>query len=255
MTAFIANLIGNSYLATAIMSLIPLIELKGGIVFARGAGLGTFEAFGLAYAGSTLVFIPIFFLLIPILNGLKKLKWFNKLACKAESYVQSKADGAIEKRKAKNKSSKMSETLLKQIAVFIFVAIPLPMTGVWMGTAIAVFLGLKFKDAILPIVLGNLVAGLLITGLAELCIALSPDFATASKVLDIVLYVLFGIAIIGLIILIVKLVLQKPKTVKTETAEGEISDDTNAENVSLDATAIDDTTDNANENINSQKEE
>ena len=47
--------------------------------------------------------------------------------------------------------------------LFIFVAVPFPVTGVWTGTAIAVFLGMKFKDSFLPIVLGNLVAGSIIT--------------------------------------------------------------------------------------------
>ena len=65
MVNFIQNLIGNDVLATAIMSLVPLIELKGGIVFARGAGLDFFTSFLLAYVGSTLVFFPIYFLLKP----------------------------------------------------------------------------------------------------------------------------------------------------------------------------------------------
>lgn len=236
--AAISAAIGNNYIATAILSCIPLIELKGGIVFARGAGLGFFESFGLAYAGSTIVFIPIFFLLVPLLNLLKKLKWFNKLACNAESYVQNKANGIIEKRRAKNQSSKMSDTLLKQIAVFIFVAIPLPLTGVWMGTAMAVFLGMKFKDSILPIVLGNLCAGLIISGLAALCIALSPTFAVAEMVLNIVLYVLFGIAILGLIFTIVKVVTQKPKTAQVDAESAQendieqVTEEVNADDIS-----------------------
>ena len=42
MTDFILNLVGNNYVATIVMSFMPMIELKGGIVFARGAGLGFF---------------------------------------------------------------------------------------------------------------------------------------------------------------------------------------------------------------------
>ena len=49
------------------------------------------------------------------------------------------------------------------LGVFVFIAIPLPMTGVWTGTAIAVFLGLKFRQVILPVLGGNLVAGLIIS--------------------------------------------------------------------------------------------
>lgn len=203
MTEFISNLIGNDILATAIMSLIPLIELKGGIIFARGAGLGFFESLGLAYIGSTIVFIPIFFLLRPVLALLKKIKFIKILADKIENYIQKKANGAVEKQSGKKKS----ENFIKQLAVFIFVAIPLPMTGVWMGTAIAVFLNMKFKDSILPVVLGNLSAGLIISGLAELCILIFNNI----KVLDYILYGLFALALILLVITIIKVVRQKPE--------------------------------------------
>ena len=199
------------------MSCVPLIELKGGIVFARGVGLNFLQALGLSFLGSSIVVIPIFFLLVPILNLLKKIKFVNKLALKAESYVKEKAESALMEQR--NKGKTISERLLKQLAVFIFVAIPLPMTGVWTGTAIAVFLNLKFKDAILPIIGGNLVAGLLISLLAEVCMAI-----WTIKALDIILYALFAIAIILLIVLIVKVAKQKPKTEQTkgeDKAEGE----------------------------------
>ncbi len=213
MTEFISNLIGNNMIATVVMSLIPLIELKGGIIFARGAGLGFLESFGLAYIGSTIVFIPIFFLLKPILNLLKKIKFIKKLADKIEGYIQEKANGAVEKQSGK----KRSESFIKQLAVFIFVAIPLPMTGVWMGTAIAVFLNMKFKDSILPVVLGNLSAGLIISGLAELCVLIFENIA----VLDYILYGLFALALILLVVTIIKVAKQKPNEVSEEKAKTE----------------------------------
>ncbi len=206
MVEFIQNLIGNDLWATVIMSFIPLIELKGGIVFARGVGFNFFEAFFLAYIGSTIVFIPIFFLLKPILSMLKKIKWFNRLALKVEDYFKSKADETIEKRKKKGLNKSVSDTFIKRMGVFIFVAIPLPMTGVWTGTAIAAFFDLKFKDAVLPIVLGNLVAGLIISALAALCL----HFWTI-KVLDYVLYVLFALAVILLAVVIIKILKRKPQ--------------------------------------------
>ena len=205
MVEFIQNLINNDLISVIVVSLIPMIELKGGIVFARRVGFDFLQAYGLAYLGSTIVFIPIFFLLVPLLNLFKKIKLVNKVATKAELYVQTKANEALESQAKKNKKA-MSETFIKQLAVFIFVAIPLPMTGIWMGTAIAVFINLKFKDAVLPIVLGNLVAGLLISGLAELCLVLFSNI----KVLDYILYALCGLAVILLVVMIVKIVRQKP---------------------------------------------
>lgn len=211
MTEFIQNLIGNDFWATIIMSFFPLVELKGGIIFARSAGFNFFEALSLAYIGSTLVFIPIFFLLKPILNLMKKIKWFNKLALKVEGYFDEKAKDALAKQMQKNgdnEDNNKSINALKQIGVFIFVAIPLPMTGIWTGTAIAVFLGLKFKDTILPVILGNLVAGLIISGLAQLCLIIW-EIETAKKVLDYILYGLFALAIILLAIVIAKIASKK----------------------------------------------
>lgn len=206
MVEFICDIIKNEYLATLIMSFVPLIELKGGIVFARGAGINFFEALGLCYIGSTLVFFPIFFLLIPILNLLKKIKWFKSFAEKVEGYFDSKAREMLEKQQ-ENKKSGMTETLLKQIGVFVFIAIPLPMTGIWTGTAIAVFLGLKFREAILPAVLGNAVAGILISVLAEVCVRYF-----SLKSLDYILYALFALAIILLVFTIIKVATSKPKS-------------------------------------------
>ena len=139
MVQFIQNLIGNDVVSTIIISFVPLIELKGGIIFALGAGLGFFKSLGLAYIGSTLAFIPVFFLLIPILNLLKRIKSFKYFAEKIENYFSKKAEAAVNKKGNISQNGEKAATFLKQISVFIFVAIPLPMTGVYTGTAIAVF--------------------------------------------------------------------------------------------------------------------
>ena len=203
MTEFIQNLIGNDYIATMIMSFIPLIELKGGIVFAQSTGMNFFLAFALAYVGSTIAFIPVYWLLRPILTLLKKFKWFYTFALKVESYFKRKADETMKQQTEKHGKSNINEKFIKQLGVLIFVAIPLPMTGVWTGTAIAVFLGLSFKDTILPVVIGNFIAGVIISLLSLLCSGIGVN-------LDYVLYALLGLAFILLIVTIIKIVKQKP---------------------------------------------
>ena len=79
------------------------------------------------------------------------------------------------------------------------------MTGVWTGTAVAVFLGMKFKDAVLPVMIGNLVAGAIISVLAEIIVAVWGDL----KILDYVLYGLFALAAIMLAIVIIKILRKK----------------------------------------------
>ncbi len=203
MTEFFSNLIGNDYVATVIMSLVPLIELKGGIVFAQSAGIHWALSFILAYIGSTIVFIPIYFLLKPILTLLKRIKCINGFACKIEGYFEKKANETLVQRQRNNKSTKNIE-FIKTLGVFIFVAIPLPMTGVWTGTAIAVFFGLNFKNTLASILIGNFIAGALILILSVVCALIGVS-------LDLVLYVLFALALVLFIIFIIKISCIKTK--------------------------------------------
>ena len=199
---FFSRVFGRE-LATVLGSMIPLIELKGSILFGRGAGMGFWETLGLSYLGSTAVFFLLFFLLIPVLNLLKKWKFFNRLATGVEGYITERANKEIQKHK------NASSVKIKMWTVFIFVAIPLPMTGVWMGSAIAVFLGMRFREAVLPVVLGNLCAGLIISLLAELFL----------PYVNYILYALFGIALVLLIVFIVKIVKKSKKKEVTDAAE------------------------------------
>ena len=54
------------------------------------------------------------------------------------------------------------------IGLALFVAIPLPITGAWTGSLIAVLFGLKFKHAFLSIFIGILIAGVIVTSLSLL---------------------------------------------------------------------------------------
>ena len=87
------------------------------------------------------------------------------------------------------------------MGVLIFVAVPLPMTGVWTGTAVAVFLGLEFKKTLPAVIIGNSIAGLIISILAELFL----------PYVDIILNGLLILAVILLVIVIVKIALSKPQ--------------------------------------------
>jgi uncharacterized membrane protein len=194
--------INNPELTTLLVSAFPLVELKGAIPIGTGLfNLGLFETAGIAYLGSTIISILVFFLLIPIFNLLKKIGFIRKIIEKIESIFHKKAQEIASKT---NGSAEKEAKKIMMISLFIFVAVPFPVTGVWTGTAIAVFLGLRFRDVILPAILGNLVAGLIISALAEICIAV-----WSIAVLDYILYALFALAIILLVIVIIKIAKQK----------------------------------------------
>ena len=214
---FFLKITDNAKIITLFLSMFPLIELKGAIPVGVGLGLNTVTSALIAYAGSSLIVIPLFFLLIPIFNLLKKIKFIKKLVEKIEGVFERKAEELAKKAngEAENKRKKMLIW-----GLFVFVAIPLPMTGVWTGTAIAVFLNVKFKDGFLPLVFGNLVAGTIITLLTLLF----------KQYVDTIIEVVFVLAIVLLIVTILKIVLSKPKTVGDDKGDALSGDDKDGEN-------------------------
>ena len=214
---FFLKITDNAKIITLFLSMFPLIELKGAIPVGVGLGLNTVTSALLAYAGSSLIVIPLFFLLIPIFNLLKKIKFIKKFVEKIESVFERKAEELAKKANGEAEDKRRKMLIW---GLFVFVAIPLPMTGVWTGTAIAVFLNVKFKDGFLPIVLGNLVAGTIIT----LLTLLFKQYA------DIIIDVVFVLAIVLLIVTILKIVLSKPKTVGDNKGDAHSGDDKDGEN-------------------------
>ena len=206
---FLQSITDKSWLVVALSSMIPLIELKGAIPVGVSLGLDIWQSAGIAYLGSTLVVIPIFFLLIPIFNLLKKIPFIKVFVQKLEAMFKGRARKKAEK--SKGNAEDVARRIL-MIGLLVFVAIPLPVTGVWTGTAIAVFLGMKFRDSILPLAVGNLIAGTLIT---LLILLIGKD--NANLVLNIVLI----LALIMLVVTIVKIALSKPE----EAVDGKDDDD------------------------------
>lgn len=196
---FLVELLGSPYLAVILVSMVPLIELKGAIPvgMTEAFGLSLLETAAMAYLGSTVICVIIFFLLKPIFALLKKIKIFNLIVRKMEGLFIHKAEKIVAKS---NGNVEKEAKKIMMIALFIFVAVPFPVTGVWTGTAVAVFLGLKFREAILPLVLGNLVAGSIIT----LLTFLFADYV------DIIIYALFALAIVMLIYTVYKIAKSKP---------------------------------------------
>ncbi|MBQ7408366.1 MAG: small multi-drug export protein, partial [Clostridia bacterium] len=190
-----------------LLSAFPLIELKGAIPIGLKAGMNLLKVAALAYAGSTLISVPLFFLLKPIFNLLKKIKPLERLILKIEQVFYNKAEklasNSLKKSKteASEDQTKSKARFIIVVGVLAFVAVPFPVTGVWTGTAIAVFLGLKFKEAFPAVAIGNLIAGTIITLLTYFF----------SAYVDLIIYALVGVAILMLIIFIIKVAVAKPQ--------------------------------------------
>lgn len=149
----------NPWIATFIVALLPIFELRGAIPFGMStqiwAGLALTPTLSfLTSLLATSIIVPVIALIFtPLINHLKNSKLFKKLAISFETKI---------KNKTNNISQKGQSKLSKIISVFLFVAIPLPLTGVYTGTCVAVMLGLNFYEILLSVCGGNLIAGLIV---------------------------------------------------------------------------------------------
>lgn len=128
-------------------AMLPVIEVRGAIPVGIALGMSPFHATLLAFLGSIIPVPFILWTIRPIFAYLRKTKKFKKLITKLT-----------------NNSMRKSSDIKKYgyLGLFIFVAIPLPGTGVWSGSLIAALLNMRIKFAFPTIVLGNLVASIAI---------------------------------------------------------------------------------------------
>ena len=102
-------------------------------------------------------------LLIPIFNVLKKTKFFARIVSSFEEKFQ-KESSKISSEANENKNKELK----KWLGIMTFVAIPLPLTGVWTGSAIAVFLKMGFWKSISATSVGAVIAACIMTAVSKL---------------------------------------------------------------------------------------
>ena len=134
-----------------LISLMPILELRGGLIAAALLGLNIVPAFIICIIGNLLPIPFILWFITPIFNKLKKTKHLSKFVNKIEKKALSKKD-KIEKAEF--------------WGLFFFVGIPLPGTGGWTGSLIASLINMDKKKAMLAITCGVLLAGLIVGSLS-----------------------------------------------------------------------------------------
>lgn len=166
---FFRSLTGNDYLTLYIISIIPIIELRGAILFMPLMFDTVEEMFAgmcCCIAGSTTVILPLLLITRPLIRRLKRTKAFSKIAKNMESNLALRAESAYstdEDKKQTKLGKSISVDTKKSLGLFTFVAIPLPMTGAWTGSCIGSFLDFPIWKAALSVFGGNIVAGLILT--------------------------------------------------------------------------------------------
>ncbi len=144
----------TQYIIVFLISMVPLIELRGSMIYAAGVGLPLLPAYVTAIIGNMLPVPFIFFfarkVLIwgadkPVIGGF--FTFCLEKGRKGGEKLQAKAGRGL------------------FVALLLFVGIPLPGTGAWTGTLAASLLDMDFKSSVIAVMCGVLLAGI-IMGLA-----------------------------------------------------------------------------------------
>lgn len=140
----------KKYLIVFLISMVPLIELRGAIPYAVGFDLPTIPSYIVAVIGNMVPVPFIFFFARKFLDWGKDKKiiggfcqWCLNKGAKGVEKLQSKAGRGL------------------YIALLLFVGIPLPGTGAWTGTLAASFLGMDFKKSMVAVLSGVVLAGVI----------------------------------------------------------------------------------------------
>ena len=143
--------LSGEFCFTVLVSMIPVVELRGGIPFGVTVGLPVWLAYLAAVIGNML---PVPFIVVYIR---RIFQWMRRRLPRLNHLVTT-----LEK-KAHLKGRKV--TKYKYLGLAIFVAIPLPGTGAWTGALVAALLDIRMRHAVPAIFLGVLIAGGIVTAL------------------------------------------------------------------------------------------
>lgn len=148
-TQWLNGSLSGEFCFTVLVSMLPVVELRGGIPFGVARGLPVWAAYLAAIIGN---FLPAPFIIVYIR---RIFQWMRRRIPRLNRMVD-----ALE-RKAHLKGQKV--TKYKYLGLMLFVAVPLPGTGAWTGSLAAAFLDMPLRKAIPSIIAGVLIAGMAIT--------------------------------------------------------------------------------------------
>ena len=151
LAAQLQEVINSSGLVTFLVSMVPVIELRGAIPIGVGMGLSPLAALGISIVGN-LVPVPFIILFIR-----KIFQWMRRHIPRLDGLV-----GRMERKADKHRDLVLRWEFW---GLLILVAIPLPGTGAWTGALVAALMDLRMKKAFPAISVGVVIAGIIVTGI------------------------------------------------------------------------------------------
>ena len=141
----------KKYLLVFLVSMVPLIELRGGVPIAVGMGLDYYKALVVCVIGNMLPVPVIYFFARKVLLWGCDKKYIGKFF----SYCIEKGEHGGQKLVSKAGRGGLF------VALMLFVGIPLPGTGAWTGPLAASFLNMGFKSTVASVSMGVVMAGII----------------------------------------------------------------------------------------------
>jgi uncharacterized membrane protein len=151
---FLVTLFGTTIpkeLTVFVISLMPILELRGGLIAARLLEMNVWSAFFFCFIGNMLPMPFILLFIRKIFDLMRKWKYTVKIVAKMEAKAE-KHRGTIEK--------------YGFWGLLILVAVPLPGTGGWTGALVAALMDIRMRRALPAITLGVLIAGFIVGGIS-----------------------------------------------------------------------------------------
>ena len=147
---FITNMGAGEVLATLIVSVLPIIELRGAIPVGVGLGLPVWQAALISMVGNML---PVPFIIAFVRTV---MDWLRKRSDRARRFV-----AWLESKGTGKKADRVRQAQFWGLV--LFVGIPLPGTGAWTGALLAALLNVRMRRSLPAILLGVLIAGLIVS--------------------------------------------------------------------------------------------
>ena len=146
---FLWKTLWGKIVMTFLISMVPIVELRGALPIATGAGLDWRIAIPVAVVGNMLN-VPFIIIFIKKIFALMR-----KISNKLDKFVTKMENKAFSKRDVIDKYGPWG--------LYLFVAIPLPGTGAWTGSLIAAMLDIPLKKAFPAVALGVISAGIIVS--------------------------------------------------------------------------------------------
>lgn len=221
-------------LVTVLVAILPIVEARGAVPFAINMGIKPVLAGLYSFLGSSVMAPILIAAFLPLVKWMMRTKGFKKIGETIYEKFEKKSQSVMkdseeaespqeptpeaETGEPVKKKKKLSADGKKMLGVFAFVAIPLPLTGVWTGSAVAAITRLPFHKALIAVLSGNLVANVILTLLFAL---LAPYKVGNISIIDLIIVAIGVIAIVTVLVLIIKIIVHKPTANKDDGGTSE----------------------------------